>query len=172
MKKIIGIILLIISLVFLALGLLYPFMTLKFEFAMSGIFSAFMGSGMEKELNKTYSIPQVMNLLFKHGYHVVALLIGLFAVVIPIIKTIMTFILLFNSNKKLYNFIGHIGKFAMADVFCVGVLIAFLYTSFNQGVKVKIMADIELGYYFFTAYVLLNIISLFLLKPKEKQLVN
>jgi uncharacterized paraquat-inducible protein A len=168
MKKKIGILLLLTSLVFMVLGLMYPFMTFDFEFQMEGLLSMF-GSGLSKELTKTYSIPEVMKLLFKNGYYFVGTLIGLFAVVIPILKAILTFVFLFNKNLKLYSFISFIGKFAMADVFCVGIFIAFLYTQFNQGMKVKILADIEIGYYYFVTYVILNIISVILLKPTTQK---
>lgn len=166
MKRTIGVFLLLTSLVFLVLGLIYPFMTFDFEFQMEGLLSMF-GSGLSKELTKTYNIPEVMKLLFKNGYYFVGTLIGLFAVVIPILKTILIFVFLFNKKKGLYKFISFIGKFAMADVFCVGIFIAFLYTQFNQGMKVKIVADIEMGYYYFVTYVILNIISVILLKPSS-----
>ncbi len=169
MKKALGLSLLLVSLILLVLGLMYPFMTFDFEFQMEGLLSMF-GSGLSKELTKTYSIPEVMKLLFKHGYYFVGILIGLFAVVIPILKTLLTLIFLFTKNMRLYKFISAMGKFAMADVFCVGIFIAFLYTQFNQGMKVKIVADIEQGYYFFASYVILNIIALMLLKPKAQSI--
>jgi paraquat-inducible protein A len=168
MKKAIGLVLLLTSLICLVFGLVYPFMTFDFNFKMEGLLSMF-GSGLSKELTKTYSIPEVMKLLFKHGYYFVGILIGLFAVVIPVLKTILTFIFLFTKKPGLYKFIGAIGKFAMADVFCVGIFIAFLYTQFNQGMKVEIVANIESGYYFFVAYVILNIISVILLKPTNQK---
>lgn len=133
-----------------------------------GFLGNLIGGSIAEQFNKvmTYSIPQAMEMLFKHEQYFVGVLVGLFAIVIPVIKTILTFMFLLNKSEKLYNFIGIIGKFAMADVFCVGVFIAFLYTKFNQSLK----ADIELGYYWFAAYVILNIISLILLKPsKTKQ---
>jgi paraquat-inducible protein A len=169
MKRTIGIFLLLASLVFLVLGLIYPFMTFNFNFEMEGLLGGLFGSGLSKELTKTYSVPEVMQLLFKHKYYFVGTLIGLFAVVIPIVKAILTFVFLFNKKMGLYRFIGIIGKFAMADVFCVGIFIAFLYTQFNQGLKMEIKANIEVGYYYFVAYVILNIISVILIKPTNQQ---
>jgi paraquat-inducible protein A len=175
MKRTLGIILLLLSLVFLILGLYYPFMTIKIEVDMGsqgGFLGGLIGGSIADQFNKTtsYNIIQAMKMLFEHKQYFVGVLIGLFAVLLPILKTIMSFVFLLNKNKntnlKLYNFMGIIGKFAMADVFCVGVFVAFLYTRFNQSLK----ADIEIGYYYFTIYVILNIISLILLKPvKQKE---
>jgi len=167
MKKNIGIALLIISLVLLALGLIFPFMTLNFDFKMKGLLGMF-NSGAAEQFNKTYSIPQVMKILFKNGYYFVGSLIGFFAVIIPLLKTTLTGIYLFNKKPGLYKFINLIGKFAMADIFCIGVLIAFLYTKYNQGMDLQIKATIESGYYFFAMYVIVNIIALSLLKPGKE----
>jgi paraquat-inducible protein A len=166
MKKTIGIILLLISLACLTLGLVYPFMTITIEVDMAGkggFLGSLIGGSIADQFNKrmSYSIPQAMNMLFEHKQYFVGVLIGLFAVVLPILKTLLTFIYLYSKNTRLYNFMGMIGKFAMADVFCIGIFIAFLYTRFNQSLK----ADIEVGYYWFAAYVIINIISIILLKP-------
>lgn len=168
MKKVTGLIFLFISLVCLVMGLVYPFMTFTIEVDMGGqggFLGNLIGGSIADQFNKkmTYNIPQAMEMLFKHKQYFVGILVGLFAVLVPIVKTILSFIYLYTKNLKLYNFIGGMGKFAMADVFCVGVFIAFLYTRFNQALK----ADIEIGYYWFATYVILNIISVILLKPLD-----
>ncbi len=168
MKKTIGLILLLISLVFLVMGLVSPFMTFTIEVDMGGkggFFGNLISGAIEDQVNKkrTYNIPQAMKMLFKNHQYFVGLLVGLFAVYIPILKTLLCFLYLYEKNEQLYNFMSTLGRFAMADVFCVGVFIAFLYSRFNQSIK----ADIEIGYYWFATYVLLNIISVILLKPSE-----
>lgn len=168
MKKAIGLILLLISLVCLILGLIYPFMTITIEVDMGGkggFLGSLIGGAVADQFNKrtSYNIPQAMRMLFEQHQYFVGVLIGLFAIVLPIGKTILSFIYLYNKKHKLHRFIESIGKFAMADVFCVGVFIAFLYTRFNQALK----ADIEIGYYWFATYVILNIISVILLKPSK-----
>ena len=168
MKKTIGILLLLFSLLCLVLGLVFPFMTFTIEVDMGGqggFLGSLLGGSIADQFNQkmTYNIPQAMKMLFKHEQYFVGTLIGLFAVVLPITKTILTCIYLLNKSNKLYRFMGAIGKFAMADVFCVGIFIAFLYTRFNQALK----ADIEAGYYWFAGYVIFNIISLILLKPTK-----
>lgn len=128
-----------------------------------GFLGNLIGGAVADQFNKrmTYSIPQAMKMLFKQEQYFVGVLVGLFAVIIPIVKTILTFLFIYNKDSKLYKFIGGLGKFAMADVFCVGIFIAFLYTKFDSPLK----ANIEVGYYWFATYVILNIISVILLKP-------
>ncbi len=165
MKKAIGLVLLCASLVFLVLGLIYPFMTFKIDIKMDGggLIGSFFGNSIAEKFNKTvsYNIPQAMRMLFEHKMYFVGMLIGLFAIVVPSLKTILTLIYLFNQRSGVYRFASFIGKFAMADVFCVGVIIAFLYTSFNK----VLTAQLEIGFYYFSAYVILNIIALILMKP-------
>jgi len=170
MKKTFGLLLLIFSLLCLVLGLVFPFMTIAIEVNIGGsggggFLGSLFGGTIEDQFNKkmTYSIPEAMKMLFKHEQYFVGVLIGLFAVVLPITKTILTLIMLINKSTRLHAFINAIGKFAMADVFCIGIFIAFLYTKFNESLK----ADIEKGYYWFAAYVILNIIAVLLLKPKK-----
>jgi uncharacterized paraquat-inducible protein A len=171
MKKTVGITLLLISLFCLVMGLLNPFMTFTIEVDMGGnggFLGNLIGGSIADQFNKkmTYSIPQAMQMLFEQKQYFVGVLIGLFAVVLPVVKTIGTGVFLINKNQRLYRFMSGMGKFAMADVFCVGVFIAFLYTRFNQSLK----ADIEPGYYWFAMYVILNICSLLLLQPKKQTL--
>ena len=170
MKRTLGLALLLISLVCLVAGLINPFMTIIIEVDMGGkggFLGNLIGGSIADQFNKrmSYSIPEAMKMLFKEKQYFVGVLIGLFAVVIPIIKTGLTLGFLYSKNNKLYQFIGTIGKFAMADVFCIGVFIAFLYTRFNQALK----ANIEVGYYWFAAYVILNIVAIMLLKPDSKK---
>jgi paraquat-inducible protein A len=169
MKRIIGLFLLICSLVFLVLGLVFPFMTFKIEVKMDGggFLGNLIGGSIAEQFNQTttYNIPQAMKMLFEKKQYFVGILIGSFAVILPILKTILTFVFLYTKSTKLYTFIGVIAKFAMADVFCVGIFIAFLYTQFIKSLNV----DIEIGYYFFASYVILNIISVILLKQSNKK---
>jgi hypothetical protein len=71
MKKTIAILLLVTSLVFLVMGLTYPFMTFKIDIKMDtgggGIIGSFFGNSIAEKFNKTvtYNIPQIMEMLFK-----------------------------------------------------------------------------------------------------------
>src|SRR5688572_15768500 len=148
MKRTIGFFVWIVSLVFLVAGLILPFMTFKVEIKMKeggGLLGAFMGPSFLEQFNNsyTYNIPELMESLYRNKMYLVGTLIGLFAVVIPIIKSVLTVIYLINKKQGLYNFNNFIGKFAMADVFCVGVVLAFLYGNFKNITTVRL----ENGYY-------------------------
>lgn len=158
------------SLVFLGLGLYKPFMTFKIEVDMSGagFFGNLFGGSIAKEMNKTvtYNIPQAMKRLYNDGHRYVAVLIGLFAIIIPITKTVLTGIYLFNKKHWLYRLLSYIGKFAMADVFCVGIVIAFMYTNFDK----TLTTHINVGFNYFLIYVILNIVATMFLESPEKKL--
>lgn len=169
-KRITGISLFLISLVFLVFGLSSAFLTFRIQIdagggGMSGFLGGLLG-GMMSDMNKTitYNIPETMKMLFENEKYFVGVLIGFFAVFIPVVKTILSIIYLFNSKSRLLKLIQIIGKFAMADVFCVGVCVAFLYTQANQVIKV----DIEQGFYWFTAYVLTNILAMIFIEKKSE----
>ena len=99
----------------------------------------------------------------------VAILILLFSVIVPIIKAILLLIVLFTKNlatrKNLYGFVRAIGKWSMADVFVVGVFLAFLATKSNDGFH----AEIHQGFYYFLAYCLISLISIQVMKIEEPE---
>lgn len=134
-----------------------------------GIFGSLFGGSIAEQFNKTitYNIPQAMRMLFKEEQYFVGVLIGLFAVVVPVLKTLMTLVYLMNKSNRLYAVMSFMGKFAMADVFCVGIFMAYLYTKANQVIKM----DINTGYYWFAAYVLLNIMATMLIYKPKKQTI-
>ncbi|MCH9740002.1 MAG: paraquat-inducible protein A [Epsilonproteobacteria bacterium] len=97
--------------------------------------------------------------LFESGENIVALTILLFSVIIPVLKiTTLIFTLLakeFNIAHTLVNFFKHLGKWSMVDVFVVATLLVYL--SSNQGEVSH--AEIQVGLYFFLAYVLLSMVT-------------
>ena len=60
------------------------------------------------------------------------------------------------NSGALYKFVGLIGKWSMADVFVVGVFLAFLATKNNEAIN----AELEIGFYYFTAYCIVSIIGI------------
>ena len=100
-----------------------------------------------------------INKLFESGESVVAITILLFSVLLPLIKSLtLTSTLLFHQHpwsKHLVNFFKHLGKWSMIDVFVVAILLVYL--SSNGGGISK--AEIQVGLYFFLAYVLLSMIT-------------
>ena len=87
--------------------------------------------GLEKELfSETRSIIQTVRSLHESGNDFVSGLILLFSVIVPFAKgsaLLVALALTDQSNRrKIRKFIDAISKWSMADVFLVGVYVAFL----------------------------------------------
>lgn len=155
-----------LSLLLYVIGITTPFMTFTVSFNLSEMIDVpflgnMLGSSMAQKTTKTltYTILEAVKELVKNKQYFVAFLISFFAVFVPVVKTFLSFFLFAFRKRKfapdLARTVSFMGKFAMADVFVVGVFIAFLYTQTNQFIK----ANINNGYYFFASYVLLSILS-------------
>ena len=96
--------------------------------------------------------------LMESGDVVVALVILLFSVIVPVFKVLsLLFISIFMQSRfadKIVTFFKMIGKWSMVDVFVVAVFLVYL-TSNNADVS---RAEIEVGLYFFLAYVIVSML--------------
>ncbi|MEM7036962.1 MAG: paraquat-inducible protein A [Bacteroidota bacterium] len=153
----IGLGLLILSIVLLIPGLLNNMFTLDISISIPIL-------GEQNLHNETRSIMGTIGGLFENGNPTVAILILLFSVIVPFAKavTLLVAFLLPDREKavRLHAFVGLISKWSMADVFVVGVLIAFLSTSSQE----QISAYVHSGFYFFTAYCLTSIAAVQILR--------
>lgn len=145
-------------LILVSLGLLYPGLT-------NDILTLDIGAkipllGNFELYNESQSILKTIKALHENDSTFVAILILLFSVIVPVLKALIliTVLLLKNmrSSVKLYKFVGMIGKWSMADVFVVGVFLAFLATGNNEAIN----AELEIGFYYFTAYCIVSIIGI------------
>ncbi len=97
--------------------------------------------------------------LYDNGEFAVALTILLFSILLPAIKSLtLTFMLIFYEhpwNQKMVTFFKQIGKWSMIDVFVVATFLVY-FTSNTGGIS---EAEIEMGLYFFLAYVILSMIT-------------
>jgi paraquat-inducible protein A len=90
--------------------------------------------------------------------YLLAIMIGLFSIVIPIIKTIsLYFSAVMKANVKYIDFIG---KWSMADVFIVSLLLTNLSMSADKFTDAKVQVAI----YFFCTYVILSILASYVIK--------
>lgn len=107
--------------------------------------------------------------LFDNGEITVAITILLFSVILPLLKSLtLTFTLLFHHHpwsKGLVSFFKQIGKWSMIDVFVVATFLVYL-TSNSGGIS---QAEIQVGLYFFLAYVLLSMITAILTQKVLEQ---
>jgi len=96
--------------------------------------------------------------LFTHGDGVVAGVILLFSVIIPVLKILsMMFVSVFMKSRFAHGvvlFFKHLGKWSMVDVFVVATFLVYL--SSNRGDISR--AEVEVGLYFFLAYVLVSML--------------
>ncbi len=110
------------------------------------------------------SIISTITKLFSDSNYFVGILVLLFSVIIPIFKSLLIIIYGFLKEsdlaKNLLNFIEKIGKWSMADVFIVAVLVVFFSTKQDIYTAIQLQA----GLYFFIGYVLLSMTGSVLLK--------
>ncbi|MDF1643907.1 MAG: paraquat-inducible protein A [Pseudomonadales bacterium] len=113
--------------------------------------------------SSTRSLLGTMHELIAHGHQFVGILIGLFGVVIPVIKIMLTTLSVFlpaqKSKAALLNISSILGKWSMSDVFVMALMVAFLAINANEDSinTVQMSAELDRGFYFFAAYCLLAI---------------
>jgi len=122
-------------------------------------------TGTIPAFDKTRSILGTAKELYTSKHVLVAVLILLFSVVVPVIKGLLTASTLLpvsNALKsKLLMVSSAISKWSMADVFVVGIFVAFLAANGIKEEKGLVDFDAHLGsgFYYFLAYCLLSILA-------------
>ena len=159
-RNIIAFILIIISLLCLYPGLTAPVLSVKV-----GALLPIMGNVTFYE--STQSILKTISTLHENNNSLVAFLILFFSIIVPIIKAVLLLVVLFFKQVKkrlsVYQFVYLIGKWSMADVFVVGVFLAFLATKSNDNIE----AQIHQGFYFFLAYCLISLMAIQVMKVED-----
>ena len=97
--------------------------------------------------------------LYDSKNYFVAGLIVFFSIVVPFLKALLLGVILWvkdaRTKYRLYLFVRSASKWAMADVFAVGVFIAFMAGNALDNLDAKLHP----GYYFFIAYCLVSNLS-------------
>lgn len=117
--------------------------------------------------NEKRSVMGTLQTLWESGNYWPFLLIFLFGILVPVIKSLLIFYLLLAPapSYKAMQFVSGVSKWAMADVFAISIFVAFLGARAMENTK----AFLEPGFYYFSAYVLLSaLITVFL----QKMLTN
>ena len=117
--------------------------------------------------NEKRSVLSTLQTLWESKDYWPFFLIFLFGIIVPIVKSGIIFYLLLakNANLKWHAFVNAISKWAMADVFVISIFIAFLGAKAMENTK----ANLEPGFYYFSAYVLLSGIVVMLLRKIVKK---
>ena len=190
MKTKLGLLVLVTAYALLIPGLIQPMLTLtgtvdKAEMVQLGKelvanhpdIPAFMGRTAARLLDqlqvegdipayeKTRSILGTVKELADSKSYLVAFLIMLFSVIVPITKGVLILITYIKKqgraadlSRKISNIIG---KWSMADVFVVAIIVAFMAANATQHSDeiFTLSATFEPGFYFFLSYCLLSILS-------------
>jgi len=157
----VALVLILLSFVLLIPGLMQPLLTIDASIDVMGL---------RRDLfTQTRSIVQTVRSLHQSGNDFVAGLILLFSVIVPFAKGISLLVVLALKNQvarlKLHRFIDTISKWSMADVFLVGVYVAFLSAKATDNLD----ATIHRGFYYFAAYCLVSITSLHFMKLERRE---
>lgn len=138
----------VVSLGLLGPGLLQPALTI--------VASVPFGNKPMEIFRQTQNVVQAVRSLYESGNYFVAGLVLLFSIVVPFIKAALLGVILTikapGPRYQLYLFVRSISKWAMADVFAVGVFIAFLASKATDNLD----AVIGTGFYYFVGYCLIS----------------
>ncbi|KRT54999.1 Paraquat-inducible protein A [endosymbiont of Ridgeia piscesae] len=108
---------------------------------------------------KSKGILSTIGALWQNGNLWLTLLLFLFSVVLPLLKTLLVTITLWNSEHHLIrrglHFSHQIGKWSMADVFVVAILVAYFANSGQDLTE----AEVQVGLVYFAAYVVLSLLG-------------
>ena len=173
LKKHLGFLFNVIAIALFIPGILLPMFSLNMTMTanVSG------GSLTNTLVAKNLSLINTIQELWQDERLLVALLILVFSIGIPITKFILVTIAYIKKHsaleKTIYNIIGAIGKWSMADVFVVAIFLAVLSTNQAEtatqqqialfGFKLDLLISSETvsalgdGFYYFTSYCLLSL---------------
>jgi uncharacterized paraquat-inducible protein A len=159
-RNIIALILIIISLCCLYPGLVKPILSIKI-----GAVLPIVG---ELSLHEsTQSIISTIEELYENKNTLVASLILIFSVVVPVLKALLLLLVMFvrnlKSRKAIHKFVSIIGKWSMADVFVVGVFLAYLSTKSDNSIN----SQLHEGFYYFLAYCIISLIAIQIMDVKS-----
>lgn len=121
------------------------------------------------------SIIDTIAALYQSHHFVVAMLIGLFSIVIPAVKLITMLILLLPVTplikQRLSKMISVIGKWSMADVFVVAIIVTYMAgnASAGMGDMLKTQSQFEIGFYYFLGYCIFSIASQMMIDMTQTQ---
>jgi uncharacterized paraquat-inducible protein A len=147
-RNLIAVLLTVISLGLLIPGLTKPILTITANISLMGL--------SREIFRETQSIVQSVQRLNDSGNQFVAALILLFSIMVPLIKAVLTFVVLRMQKPEtqyaLYRFVRSISKWSMADVFVVGVFLAFMAADALDNLS----AVAGEGLYWFAGYCLVS----------------
>ncbi|HZI28291.1 MAG TPA: paraquat-inducible protein A [Gemmatimonadaceae bacterium] len=138
----------VVSIGLLIPGLTQPVLTIVASISMMGV--------TQELFRQTQSVLEAVRTLHDSGNDFVAGLILFFSVTVPFLKALALVIILMLRNPatryRLYLMVRSLSKWAMADVFAVGVFIAMLAARGSDNLE----GTPGPGFYYFAAYCLVS----------------
>ena len=149
----------IVSLALLLPGLTKPVLTIT---------ASITAMGTTREIfRQTQSIVEAVRRLHNSGNNFVAGLILLFSIMVPVIKAGLLAVILAHPRLevrgRIYRLVRSISKWSMADVFAVGIFIAYLAAKGTDNLD----AVAGPGFYCFAGYCLVSNLAFQLLPDPE-----
>ncbi|MEY4094862.1 MAG: hypothetical protein RLZZ53_2061 [Acidobacteriota bacterium] len=121
---------------------------------------------------ETQSILRAIKRLYDSQNYFVAGLILLFSVIVPFIKAALLGVILRTKDPvtkyRLFQFVRSVSKWAMADVFGVGIFIAFMAGNAIDNLD----AQVHPGFYYFIGYCLVSNLSFQFLHVEEPSVAS
>jgi uncharacterized paraquat-inducible protein A len=130
-------------------GLTMPVLTIEAGITLGGI--------TQTLFYQQQSILESIDALQDADSHLAAVLVFLFSVCVPITKAAAIMISLLMPKKwegLIRRWVSLISKWAMADVFVMGLFIAFLASNSSEFLTAKL----EIGFYYFSAYCVCSVL--------------
>ena len=142
-----------VGLTLVSLGLLIPGLS---QPALTIVASIPIFNKPTEIFRQTQNVVQAVRSLYESGNYFVSGLVLLFSIIVPFIKAALLGVILAAKSPaaryRIYLFVRSISKWAMADVFAVGVFIAFLAAKATDNLD----AIVGSGFYFFVSYCLIS----------------
>src|SRR5262245_55549932 len=148
-----------------SLGLLWPGLTKP----VLTITASITAMGTTREIfRQTRTIVEAVRSLHESGNNFVTGLILLFSIMVPLIKACLLGVILAHprveARGKIYRFVRSISKWSMADVFAVGIFIAYLAAKGTDNLD----AVAGPGFFCFAGYCLVSNLAFQVLPPPDE----
>jgi hypothetical protein len=108
------------------------------------------------------SIVTALQKMFSNEQYAIAGIILLFTIITPIIKTLLLLMISFQEKLHLSSrrigFLSAVGKWSMLDVFVVAIVVTY----FSMKSSGQTDANLQIGVYYFSIYVILSMICTYI----------
>ncbi len=113
------------------------------------------------------SIVSALYKLYDSGQVAIAIIIFVFTILTPVLKSLTMLVVLFSQNlhfsQKSIQVLKTIGKWSMLDVFVIAILVTYFTTKSGGATD----ATLQIGVFYFSAYVIASMLLTYLINYKN-----